>query len=170
MSIVESALSYIGTPYVWGGNGYSGIDCSGLTQQAYKQNGIDIPRTAQAQYNASTKIEADQLKPGDLIFEGSSKNNISHVLLYIGDGKAVESPRTGLKVRTTSLNTRSDIVGYGTFGVGESITGTQTGVENTGNNGGLLSGVFTNLTKFLFIVLIIILAFVFMMKAFNFKL
>lgn len=169
MSIVESALSFLDVPYLYGGNGYTGIDCSGLTQQAYKQNGISIPRTAQAQYNASTKIEADQLQPGDLIFEGSGADNITHTMLYLGDGKAIESPHTGSKVRITSLNTRTDIVGYGTYNIDSSVAGTYTGVENTGKSGGLFSGIFTNLTKFLFIVLIIVLAFIFMLKAFNFK-
>ena len=122
MSIVSTAQSYLGTPYVYGGNGYSGIDCSGLTQQSYAQNGISIPRTAQDQYNSSTKITQSQLKPNDLIFESStgSTSNITHVMLYVGDGKAIESPHSGASVRYTDISTRSNIVGYGTYGASSS--------------------------------------------------
>ena len=122
MSVVNSAKSFLGTSYVYGGNGYSGIDCSGLSQQSYAQNGISIPRTAQAQYNSSTKINQSQLKPGDLIFESStgSTSNVTHVMVYAGDGKAIESARPGTSVRYTDLSTRTNIVGYGTYGASSS--------------------------------------------------
>ena len=169
MSVVDTALTYLGVPYLYGGNDRNGIDCSALMQQSYKANGINIPRVAQDQYNQSTKIEYGDLKPGDLIFEGSSVDNISHVLMYIGNGQAIESPRTGYNVRITDLNTRTDIVGYGRYLNSDTDTGSQTSVTQTDNSGGIVNGVLSKIVKFLFILMILVIAVVFLMKAFDFK-
>lgn len=175
--VVSTALTYLGVPYVWGGNGYEGIDCSGLTQQSYKANGINIPRVAQDQYNASTKIEASDLQPGDLIFESNTKsqNNITHVLMYIGEGKAIEAPRSGLNVRITDVNSRSNIVGYGTYNANAQAVDTDNinvsggNVTNTGkdSSGGWIDSLLSNITKFIFITLIGVIGVIFMMQAFN---
>lgn len=103
---VGYALAQLGKPYIWGGNGPVGYDCSGLVQQAYKRAGISLPRVAAAQYGAVTKISASSLRRGDLLFWSSSKrqSGIEHVALYLGDGRYVEAPRPGKNVRVSTLS------------------------------------------------------------------
>lgn len=97
-----TALAYaraqIGKPYVWGGNGPDGFDCSGLTQQAYKAAGIDIPRTTATQVNAGVQVAKADLQPGDLVFP-----TLSHVQIYAGDGKIVEAPHKGTNIREVPM-------------------------------------------------------------------
>jgi cell wall-associated NlpC family hydrolase len=100
-------------PYVWGGETPGvGFDCSGLTQWAYRQAGIDIPRSAAAQYTVGKAVSLDGLAPGDLIFYGSTASNIHHVAMYVGDGKVVHAPTEGEDVRIVPIqNSGSDIFG-----------------------------------------------------------
>ncbi|MFI6093500.1 NlpC/P60 family protein [Streptomyces sp. NPDC051218] len=98
---VAYAHSQLGVPYQWGGNGPAdgGFDCSGLTKAAYAKTGISLPRTAQAQYQATTKVGAGQpLLPGDLLFYGSP-GNLHHVGLYIGNNKMINAPNSRSVVR-----------------------------------------------------------------------
>ncbi|MEY9946356.1 C40 family peptidase [Kitasatospora sp. GAS1066B] len=103
---IAFALAQLGKPYVWGGNGPSGYDCSGLVQQAYRRAGIDLPRVADDQYAATTPISADQLRRGDLLFWSDSgrASGIHHVAIYLGDDQYVEAPRPGRGVRISTLN------------------------------------------------------------------
>lgn len=107
---VQAAMGQIGTPYRWGGQSPSGFDCSGLTSWAYKRAGVTIPRSSQAQFNGLPRVSRSNLKPGDLVAFGSGPRSIGHIGMYIGNGQMVESPRTGLSVRTRSIN-RSDYQG-----------------------------------------------------------
>lgn len=102
---VTFARAQIGTPYVWGGDGPAegGFDCSGLTQAAYRAAGISLPRVAQSQYDAGPKIPAGKpLLPGDLVFFGTSPNNIVHVGLYVGNDQMVNAPNSRSTVRQES--------------------------------------------------------------------
>lgn len=95
-TLIENALSYVGNPYVWGGeNLEKGVDCSGFTQQIYKEFGIDLPHSSSSQRNVGEAVPIDQEpKQGDLIcYDG-------HVAIYIGDGKIVHAsnPTDGIKV------------------------------------------------------------------------
>lgn len=105
----EWALSQIGTPYVWGGETPGvGFDCSGLVQAAYKVAGIPLPRVAQDQYDATTKLAPDApLAPGDLVFFGSGPAAIDHVGLFVGvlNGATVmvDAPYTGARVRAEAF-------------------------------------------------------------------
>ncbi|MEU9042595.1 MULTISPECIES: C40 family peptidase [unclassified Kitasatospora] len=103
---VDYALAQLGKPYVWGGNGPSGYDCSGLVQQAYRRAGISLPRVADDQYAATTPISAGQLRRGDLVFWSDSgrASGIHHVGIYLGGGTFVEAPRPGRTVRVSTLN------------------------------------------------------------------
>ncbi|MER6359266.1 C40 family peptidase [Kitasatospora sp. NPDC001527] len=105
-SAIEYALAQQGKPYVWGGNGPSGYDCSGLVQQAYRRAGIDLPRVADDQYAATTPITAGQLRRGDLLFWSDSgrASGIHHVGIYLGGGKFVEAPRPGKTVRVSTIS------------------------------------------------------------------
>lgn len=100
---VAYALDQLGTPYRWGGDGPGGFDCSGLTQAGYAAAGIDLPRTAQAQYDAGPAVPTGQpLQPGDLVFFGSSPSAVEHVGIAIGNGKMVDAPHSGAVVRIES--------------------------------------------------------------------
>ncbi|PGH46726.1 bifunctional lytic transglycosylase/C40 family peptidase [Streptomyces sp. Ru87] len=107
---VAFAHSQLGSPYVWGGDGPAegGFDCSGLTQAAYRAAHINIPRVAQAQYDAGPRLPRGKpLAPGDLLFFGSHPTNITHVSLYTGNGRAIDAPRPGATVREAPARTNS---------------------------------------------------------------
>jgi cell wall-associated NlpC family hydrolase len=98
----SAAKSRVGMPYVWGASGPNSFDCSGLTSWAYKQAGVSIPRTSQAQANAGTRINSlDTLKPGDLII---MRTDLSHVGFYAGNGQILHSPKPGATVRYESIS------------------------------------------------------------------
>lgn len=101
--IVDSALSQIGVPYVWGGESLAegGFDCSGLVQWAYGQHGVNLSRTTYTQVKEGQAVSIGDMKLGDLVFYGG-ENSPSHVALYIGDGQIVHSPYTGSHIQVTS--------------------------------------------------------------------
>ncbi|MFJ6695982.1 NlpC/P60 family protein [Streptomyces sp. NPDC091272] len=98
---VSFAYSALGKPYVWGATGPSSFDCSGLTQAAWRSAGVSLPRTTYTQINAGERVERSRLAPGDLLFFYSG---ISHVGLYIGDGKMIHAPRPGAPVRIAPID------------------------------------------------------------------
>jgi peptidoglycan DL-endopeptidase CwlO len=106
---VEVALAQLGSPYVWGAEGPSTFDCSGLTSFAYAAAGMTIPRVSRAQfaaYAASRPVAPTNLLPGDLVFFADNPrvpSTIHHVGMYIGKGLMVEAPHTGAVVRTSSI-------------------------------------------------------------------
>lgn len=109
---VDAAVSQVGKPYRFGAAGPDAYDCSGLTSWAWRQAGVTIPRTSSQQYAWTKSISRSQLQPGDLIFFG--RGRVSHVAMYIGNGRVVEAPYTGNNVRISSTAlSRSDIIGYG---------------------------------------------------------
>ena len=99
---LAAAESQIGVPYVWGGESPGrGFDCSGLTQWAWRQAGVSLPRTAAAQYGAIAHVPLSDLQPGDLLFWGFG--GISHVGMYVGGGEIVNAPQTGALVRIEAI-------------------------------------------------------------------
>ena len=123
-AVYDTATDYLGLKYVWGGNSLtSGADCSGFTQQIYKKFGVSLPHHAADQAKMGTKITSKKkLQAGDLVFFGS-KNNITHVGIYGGDGKFIESPHTGASVRVSKLSSRKDFVSGSRFsGISGSTT------------------------------------------------
>ncbi|MFJ8431919.1 C40 family peptidase [Kitasatospora sp. NPDC094019] len=105
-SVIGYALAQLGKPYVWGGNGPSGFDCSGLVQQSFRRAGVELPRVADDQYAATTPITEDRLRRGDLLFWSDSgrASGIHHVGIYLGGGKFVEAPRPGKPVRVSTIS------------------------------------------------------------------
>jgi len=91
-SIRTAALQLLGLPYIYGGNGSGGIDCSALTRRVMAAGGIRLPRTAAEQYHAGIQIGKADLRAGDLVFydtEGSG--HVTHVGLYLGGGKMINA-------------------------------------------------------------------------------
>ena len=99
--VIGNAISYLGVPYQWGGNNATGIDCSGLTQQAFRAAGIELPRVAADQARQGTAVSAADAQPGDLVFFGQP---VDHVGIYLGNGQMVNAPHTGTVVRIESVN------------------------------------------------------------------
>jgi peptidoglycan DL-endopeptidase RipA len=116
---IDAALGYLGLPYAWGGGGRNGpgpglppdkgvigFDCSGLTQYAYAQAGISIPRNSRAQYSALPKVSRGDLQAGDLVFWAGNPGNwqtIHHVAIYLGDGRVVQAPQSGDVVKISTM-------------------------------------------------------------------
>ena len=97
--VVETAMKYLGNPYVYGGTSLTnGTDCSGFTQGIMKIHGVTIPRTASSQSKVGTLITRANLQKGDLLFFGKSTAAIGHCGIYIGEGKMIHAstPGTGI--------------------------------------------------------------------------
>ncbi|MFE4673111.1 NlpC/P60 family protein [Streptomyces sp. NPDC056723] len=98
--VIAFAESQMGKPYVWGATGPDSYDCSGLTQAAWKAAGISLPRTTWDQVKVGTTVTTANAQPGDLVF---FYDDISHVGIYIGDGKMIHAPKPGANVRVESI-------------------------------------------------------------------
>ncbi|MFC0862402.1 NlpC/P60 family protein [Sphaerimonospora cavernae] len=119
--LVEAVIAYarrqIGKPYVWGGTGPAGYDCSGIVYAAYKTAGVTIPRTTFEQWPFGVRVPAGQERPGDLVFFSSGPGNgpgrPGHVALVIGGGQAVEARCTRCgPINITAYGSRGNIVGF----------------------------------------------------------
>jgi cell wall-associated NlpC family hydrolase len=104
---VDYALDQVGKPYVWGGAGPHGFDCSGLVMKAWQAGGVELPHFAADQWRYGHPISRDELRAGDLIF----LYGLGHVQLYTGNGMVVHAPTPGSTVRVVSLPTQG-IDGY----------------------------------------------------------
>ncbi len=97
------ALAMIGTPYQYGGNGPHNFDCSGLVQYIYRDIGLEVPRTAAEQYDASRSVDLKAVRPGDLLFFRIN-GRVSHVAIYAGEGRFVHAPQTGRTVELRPID------------------------------------------------------------------
>ena len=98
-ALISKLQGVKGTRYKYGGASTDGFDCSGLIYWGYQQLGITVPRTAEAQRQASTPIDASAIQPGDLIFGYAGEAQASHVVMYIGNNTVISAPRTGEVVK-----------------------------------------------------------------------
>lgn len=108
VDIVEYAKQFLGNRYVYGGTSLTnGIDCSGFTMAVYKHFGITLSHHSGTQAKEGTKITADQLQPGDLIFYADSSGKINHVAMYIGGGQVIHAsdPKSGIKISNYKYRT-----------------------------------------------------------------
>ena len=111
---IATAQSYLGVPYVWGGESYGGVDCSGLTMLAWGSAGVDLPHLSRAQYSYGTHVPIGSMEAGDLIFWSSNgtQSGIYHVAIYLGGGQMIEAPTFGVPVRITGVYSWGSIMPY----------------------------------------------------------
>ena len=104
-SAVAAAKTFLGVPYVWGGESYNGVDCSGLVMLSYRQVGVSLYHSSRVQYGQGTKVPLSQMQPGDLIFwsKNGTQPGIYHVAMYVGDGQMIEAPNFNMVVRITPV-------------------------------------------------------------------
>lgn len=131
-TVINRAKSALGTRYSWGGGTasgptvgihdggvadsfgdymHSGFDCSGLMVYAFAAAGVSLPHYSGYQYTAGKHVPMSQIRPGDMVFYGTS--GIHHVALYLGNGQMLEAPQSGMKVRITPLR-HGDSLPYAT--------------------------------------------------------
>ncbi|MFI6332026.1 NlpC/P60 family protein [Micromonospora chersina] len=105
---VRYAYGAIGKPYVYGADGPSGYDCSGLTLAAWRAAGKSLPHNAAMQWDATSRISRGSLQPGDLVFY----SGLGHVAIYVGSGQIIDAPSAGRNVNKRDMDIMS-IAGYG---------------------------------------------------------
>lgn len=102
--VIAEAFRYEGVPYRYGGNGFSGIDCSGLVKNCFASLGISLPRTASQQAGVGQPVPLDQLQPGDRLYF-SVKRRFDHTGIYIGNGEFIHAASSRRKVTVDRLGT-----------------------------------------------------------------
>jgi cell wall-associated NlpC family hydrolase len=142
--IINFAKKQLGVPYGWGMESPGkAFDCSGLTQWAYGQAGVTIPRVASDQQRTGTAVNVNNTQPGDLLFVG---NPAHHVVMNAGGGSIIEAPHSGAKVRLRALNpseftSATRIVGnVGNLGLSSNPQSPTTLTQGAGNSGGDIGG------------------------------
>lgn len=151
---IAVARKQIGTPYVYGGAGPGGFDCSGLVQYSLIKVGVHgVPRTSEGQWPWTHHIKESDLAPGDLIFEQwpGDSNPPGHVVIYVGNGQVIEAPQTGQLVHQRAWSDHeTTIIGYGQVpglaGSGGSSSGPSTSSSNSDPD---TSSVATGVVEFL---------------------
>lgn len=115
--VLQTATSFMGIPYVWGGTTASkGFDCSGYVQEVLRLNGYRVPRLADVQFAKSHKVKYQDLQPGDMVFFSTYLPGASHCGFYLGGGDFVHASSAGKKVIVSQLRTgyyRQRFVGGG---------------------------------------------------------
>jgi len=102
-AISKTATNLIGVKYSYGGNTTSGFDCSGYVSYVFKQHDVQVKRTAASMHASGTSVSKGNLETGDLVFFNTVGNGVSHVGIYIGDGKFAHAS-TSKGVRVDKLN------------------------------------------------------------------
>jgi cell wall-associated NlpC family hydrolase len=94
--VLDTAMQFVGTPYLWGGASSDAFDCSGFVYRLFHANGITIPRDSQPMSENGAWVEKEDLRPGDVVFlaENAGSGRVTHCSLYIGDGQMVTSVGT----------------------------------------------------------------------------
>jgi peptidoglycan DL-endopeptidase CwlO len=100
-TVIQAALSRIGSPYSWGGSGPTAFDCSGLVMWSFQQAGVSLPHSSQALAQGGQPVSMDQMQPGDLV---TYYSDASHVGIYIGDGMMVHASTYGTPVRVAPVD------------------------------------------------------------------
>ncbi len=103
-ALIQEAFKYEGMPYVYGGNGDGGIDCSGLVKNCYRSIGLNLPRRASEQAQVGQAVRLDQLQPGDRLYF-SVKRQFDHTGIYLGNGYFIHASGSRKKVTVDHLST-----------------------------------------------------------------
>lgn len=106
-AVARAAAAQLGAPYRYGGTDPTrGFDCSGLVFYAHAQQGVAVPRTAAEQFAAASRIDLDDLEPGDLVFYRlvPRLRDVTHVGIYVGQGRFVHAPQSGKRVGEARLD------------------------------------------------------------------
>ena len=113
-AFLQAAVSRLGMPYVWGANGPTSFDCSGLVQWSFAQAGVVMPRVAADQARTGPAVPVSQLTPGDLLFyhtDPTAPGYISHVAIYLGGGKMIQAPEPGMNVEIVPVDLGGEFAG-----------------------------------------------------------
>ena len=114
--VARHAVSMVGLPYRYGGSSPdTGFDCSGLVHYSFDQSGISVPRTSLEQFRAAAKISLNDAREGDVLFF-QDQEKLSHVGIFIGDGRFVHAPTSGRTVSVASIDNpyyQTHLVGVG---------------------------------------------------------
>jgi cell wall-associated NlpC family hydrolase len=113
-AMLVAAVSRLGMPYVWGANGPTSFDCSGLVQWSFAQAGVVMPRVAADQARTGPSVPVSQLAAGDLLFyhtDPTAPGYISHVAIYLGGGKMIQAPEPGMDVEVVPVDLGSGFAG-----------------------------------------------------------
>lgn len=102
--VIEYAYNSIGKSYVYGDTGKKGYDCSGLIYSTFLQIGVELPRSSSSQASSGVLVKKEDLMAGDLIFFNTNGKGVSHVGLYIGDGKMIHASTSSKKVKIDEIN------------------------------------------------------------------
>ncbi len=105
-TVVQAALTQVGSPYVWGGSAPGGFDCSGLVMWAFQQAGISLPHSSQALAHGGQPVGLSDLQPGDVL---TFYSDASHAGIYVGDGMMIHSSTYGVPVRVVPMNSSGPI-------------------------------------------------------------
>jgi peptidoglycan DL-endopeptidase CwlO len=105
-TVVQAALTQVGSSYVWGGAAPGGFDCSGLVMWAFQQAGISLPHSSQAQAQGGQPVSLSDLQPGDVL---TFYSDASHSGIYVGDGMVIHSSTYGVPVRVVPMNSAGPI-------------------------------------------------------------
>ena len=117
--IIETASQYLGVSYLYGGTTTAGFDCSGFTSQVFRELGVTLNRTSASQFLQGEPVSIEDLQVGDLLFYNTSGSGISHVAIYIGDGKMMHSQL----VKGVSINHITDSYWASTYVGAKRIAG-----------------------------------------------
>lgn len=149
---VDMAESQLGVPYVWGGEQPGvGFDCSGLVQWAYKQAGVNLPRTSEQQWASlkNKRVPKNNLQAGDIVFSAGSDGtptNPGHEGMMVNSRQLIQAPQAGEDVQLIGYNPSAWIgaarpTGRGTFGVSNTLPGNNVGASALGLYGNTGGGV-----------------------------
>jgi peptidoglycan DL-endopeptidase CwlO len=105
-TVVQAALTQVGSSYVWGGAAPGGFDCSGLVMWAFQQAGIALPHSSQAQSEGGQPVALSDLQPGDVL---TFYSDASHSGIYVGDGMVIHSSTYGVPVRVVPMGAAGPI-------------------------------------------------------------
>ncbi|NPV58345.1 MAG: C40 family peptidase [Actinobacteria bacterium] len=109
-AVVNEAMRYLGVPYVYGGGGPNGFDCSGLVQYVFRKFGVNLTHYTVTQAQAGTPVSRSELRPGDVIFFGENGGTgfLYHVGIYVGNNSFIHAPHTGDVVKISRLEGKYD--------------------------------------------------------------